>query len=258
MNEKSDISDELREISPVLASIKKINVFTVPENYFDNLAEKITVYSFLNQEKKPEVQNIQHVPEGYFNTLSDQILSKIKSEEARNASEEFDKLFPVLFSLKDKNVFKVPDGYFDNLSENILKKASQPAAKVVSISNEKSWWRYAAAAVVTAAIAITSLQIFNSQGIEKNNSATLASNQLPDYIKTSFQYKTPQQLDEGIASLSADEIANYLEKTGSIMDNELLIKDVNETQLPAETDYLSDENTLNNYLNSLGASAAGK
>ena len=257
MNEKNDISDELREISPVLASIKKINVFTVPENYFDNLAEKITVYSFLNQKKKPEVQNIQQVPEGYFNTLSDQILSKIKSEEARNASEEFDKLFPVLFSLKDKNVFKVPDGYFDNLSENILKKASQPAAKVVSISNAKSWWRYAAAAVVTAAIAITSLQIFNSQGIEKN-SATLASNQLPDYIKTSFQYKTPQQLDEGIASLSADEIANYLEKTGSIMDNELLIKDVNETQLPAETDYLSDENTLNNYLNSLGASAAGK
>ncbi len=258
MKGKNDILDELHEISPLLASIEKKNIFTVPENYFSQLAERITVFNFLNQDQKSGTQNIQQVPEGYFNTLSDQIISKIRIEEFDDASVEFEKLFPVLNSIKDKNVLKVPAGYFDNLSENILKKVSQPAGKVVSISSAKSWWRYAAAAVVTAVIAISSFMIYNNVNTEKNNTPIIASNQLPDYIKTSFQYKTPQQLDEGIASLSADEIASYLEKNGSLMDNDLLLKNLDANKLPAETDYLSDENTLNNYLNSLGASTAGK
>jgi hypothetical protein len=153
----------------------------------------------------------------------------------------------------------VPEGYFDNLSENIISKIDRPAAKVIPISSAKSWWKYAAAAVVTGAIAVSSLQIFyRSPDMTKNNTVVTESGGLSDYIQSSFQYKTAQQIDEGIASLSPDEIAKYLENNGNILDDEMLSNDVNPNALPSEIDYLSDENTLNKYLNSLNASGADK
>ena len=197
---------------------------------------------------------MQSVPAGYFDTLSSEILTKIKREEAENAEES-----TLLSSLKDKNVFTVPEGYFDNLSENIISKIDRPAAKVIPISSAKSWWKYAAAAVVTGVIVVSSLQIFyRSPDMTKNHTAVTQSSDLPDYIQSSFQYKTAQQLDEGIASLSPDEIAKYLENNGNILDDEMLSNDVDPNALPSEIDYLSDENTLNKYLNSLNTSGANK
>lgn len=255
MNEKNKILEELREISNVLASVERKNVFTVPENYFENLAEKIALHTFLNENKNVKEENAQEVPAGYFDTLSDQILSKIKREESENTEEQF----TLLSSLRDKNVFTVPEGYFDNLSEEIVAKIHRPAAKVIPISSAKRWWRYAAAAVVTGAIAVSSLQIFyKSPDITKNHTVASVSSDLPDYIQSSFQYKTAKQLDEGIASLSPDEIAKYLENNGSILDDDMLSNDVDPNALPSEIDYLSDENTLNNYLKSLNASGANK
>jgi hypothetical protein len=253
MNEENKIREELKEISELLASIDKKNVFTVPENYFENLAEKICLHTRLNENKKTQAENFQEVPAGYFDTLSSQILAKIKREEAKDAEGESN----LLSSLKGKNVFKVPEGYFDNLSENIISKIGRPAAKVIPISSAKRWWKYAAAAVVTGAIAVSSLQIFYKPDMTKNHSAA-QSNDLPGYIQSSFQYKTAQQIDEGIASLSTDEIAKYLEINGNILDVEMLSNDVNPNALPSEIDYLSDENTLNKYLNSLDASGADK
>ena len=254
MNEENKILEELREISSILASVEKKNVFTVPENYFENLAEKISLHTFLHETKKSQAENLQSVPAGYFDTLSSEILTKIKREEEENAEES-----TLLSSLKDKNVFTVPEGYFDNLSENIISKIDRPAAKVIPISSAKSWWKYAAAAVVTGVIVVSSLQIFyRSPDMTKNHTAVTQSSDLPDYIQSSFQYKTAQQLDEGIASLSPDEIAKYLENNGNILDDEMLSNDVDPNALPSEIDYLSDENTLNKYLNSLKTSGANK
>ena len=212
----------------------------------------MAVYTFLNQEKKPDISVTQQVPDGYFDSLSAQILSKIKNEELTNAAEEIQKVSPVLFSLKDKNVFTIPDGYFEEISQNILRKLNHQPAKVVSIKRAKSFWKYAAAAVLTGAIAISSLQIFNSSpDMIKNNSVVTESSGLPDYIRSSFQYKTPEQVNAAITTLSDDEIINYLEIHGNIMDNDALTKDMDTKQLPAASDYLTDDNALNNYLNTI-------
>ena len=255
MDKSHEILNELKGISPLLAGMEKINVYKVPEKYFDGLAEKITIYAFLNQENRTDFNKNpgQQVPGKYFDTLSDQILSKVKKHAAESANEELQSLSPLLFSLKDKNVFTIPSGYFENVSNSIIQKLNRKPAKIVSISRAK-WWKYAAAAVITAAIAISSLQIFNSSpDMQKDNSVVTESTGLPDYIKSSFQYKTPEQVDEGIASLSDDEIAKYLEKHGNIMDNETLIKEVDVNKLPDPTDYLTDDDALNNYLNTIDA-----
>jgi hypothetical protein len=250
MNQLNEIIQELQDISPLLARMQKLNVFEVPDRYFTGLAEKIAAHVLLNQNDilNFNKKNIQQVPEGYFDTLSEAILSKIKKEEAENNEEDFHTLFPVLQSLKDKNVFTVPENYFEGVSHQIIAKIkNRQPAKVISM--KAKWWKYAAAAIITGVVAIGSLQLFNSH---KNN------NPIPSYVESSFQYKTPTQIDEGIASLSDDEIIKYLEKYGSIMDNDLLIKDVDVKELPATEDYLIDENTLNNYLEKIDVQSDNK
>ena len=115
-----------------------------------------------------------------------------------------------------------------------------------------TWRKIAAAAVVTGIIAISSLQIFNNVSNQDNTKAVIiASSDFPDYMKQSYQFKTEEQLDLGIAKLSEDDIIKYLEKNGNVMDNDLLLNNTDVNELPEEADYLTNENTLNSYLDKI-------
>jgi hypothetical protein len=241
-NKSTDILNELKTISPLLTSLQKVNVFKVPDNYFQDLDQRISTSVFLHQDEKNASQKI---PAGYFDSLSDRILSKIKNENTENAIEEIKQISPALHYMKEETVFTVPENYFDNLSNEIVEKIHGKNAKIISLNFAKKWWKYAAAAVITGIIAISSLQIFN----QKSDKEKIAAS----YIQVAQQYKTPQKLEEGIASLSPDEIAKYLEKTGTALDEETLIKDTDTTNLPTTDDYLTDENALNNFLNSINS-----
>jgi hypothetical protein len=241
-NKSTDILNELKTISPLLTSLQKVNVFKVPDNYFEDLDQRISTSVFLHQDEKNASQKI---PAGYFDSLSDRILSKIKNENTENAIEEIKQISPALHYMKEETVFTVPENYFDNLSNEIVEKIHGKNAKIISLNFAKKWWKYAAAAVITGIIAISSLQIFN----QKSDKEKIAAS----YIQVAQQYKTPQKLEEGIASLSPDEIAKYLEKTGTALDEETLIKDTDTTNLPTTDDYLTDENALNNFLNSINS-----
>ena len=342
MNPSPEILNELKAISPLLAGLERINVFQVPEGYFNELHLRITNYALINDTTAEEniiKRNLQQVPAGYFNTLSDSILAKIKAaypesteEELRrlspmllalksnvflvpdgyfesfaenivkrlepsavhpeNAEEELRRLSPVLLALKGnvftvpdgyfesfaegiaerldlqltnfesaeeelrrlssilpvlkRNVFSVPDGYFESFAEDIVERVKPQPAKIITMKKRNSWWKYAAAAVITGAIAVFSLQIFNT-----NTGKSVSG--LPDYVKASFQYKTEDDLNAGIAKLSDDDIINFLEKNGNVMDNELLTNNTDVSEMPSQADYLTDENTLNTYLDKIDA-----
>ncbi len=251
MERKLEILDELRTISPLLASMDKTNVFKIPDDYFQILDKRITVNVLLN-ENKPH--RIQEVPQGYFDQLSVRILSKIKGSE-----EEIKDISPVLFSLRDKDTFTVPADYFENLYGSIFNKIGNEKAKVVSINSNKKWWMYAAAAAVAIVIMIGSLQLFNSRIATGDNTqpVTVSAN-LPDYIKLSFRYKTPEQLENGIASLSDTDIVAYLEQHGDVLDDELISNSINADGLPNAVDYLLNDNTLNNFLKMTNAQTQNK
>ncbi|MEP6948824.1 MAG: hypothetical protein ABI863_06105 [Ginsengibacter sp.] len=349
MNPSPEILNELKAISPLLADLEKINVFGVPEGYFNELHLRIADYALLNNTSAVDninKRNLQQVPQGYFDTLSDSILAKIKAaypesaeEELRSfspmlyalkgenvfsvpngyfesfventverlkqqpadsesaeeelrglspmlyalkgenvfsvpngyfesfanntvervqqlpvatesAEEELHQLSPVLYALKGENVFSVPDGYFESFAGNVLDKVKPQAAKIITMKKRNSWLRYAAAAVITGAIAVSSLQIFNSSDNGKST--------LPYDVQASFQYKTQDDLNAGIAKLSDDDIIKYLEKNGNITDNELLTNDIDVSEMPSQADYLNDENTLNTYLDKIDAESADK
>jgi hypothetical protein len=301
MKNSPEILNELKEISPLLAGLEKVNLFQVPESYFDELHFRIAEYVKIND--TPAVDNIikrnlQQVPEGYFDTLSDSILAKVKAAYPESAEEELQKLSPVLYSLRKKNVFSVPQGYFESFAEemtgkvklgysenaedelrqlspmlyalkgenifsvprnyfdflagDIVEKVKPQPAKIITLKKRNSWLKYAAAAVVTGVIAVSSLQIFNnSSDTVKNKGNITASTSLTDYIKASFQYKTEDELNAGIAKLDDDDIAKYLENNGSILDNEMLINNTDVSEMPSQADYLTDENALNKYLNKI-------
>lgn len=256
MDKSTEILNELKEISPLLAAMERENVLQVPDDYFTELDKRIFTTVYLHQDEK---NKDQQVPEGYFEGLSSKILSRLKNAETESAEQEIKSLSPFLFSLKNSQVLSVPFGYFENLSDNIKSQLNDNKAKVISINTGRRWWKYAAAAVIAGGITFGSLQIFKNQ-IEPDNSnqmITAAAN-MPDYIKKSLQYSTPEQLDKGIASLSDNEIADYLESHGSIMDDELLTKDIDTTGLPNTDDYLINDSTLNNFLNTIDENSSNQ
>ena len=131
MNPSPEILNELKAISPLLAGLEKINVFRVPEGYFNELHLRIADYAILNNTSAVDninKRNLQQVPPGYFDTLSDSILAKVKATYPESAEEELRRLSPMLYALKGENVFSVPDGYFESFAGNVVERLkSQPA-----------------------------------------------------------------------------------------------------------------------------------
>ncbi|GAB2837128.1 hypothetical protein [Ferruginibacter profundus] len=121
MENSKDIWNELKALSPVIAGIEKVNVFTVPAGYFESLGA--TVLISIKEEEGDILGSIKapasmQVPEGYFESLAGNILNKIKVNDS--AATELNELSPLLAGIENKNVFTVPQGYFESLAGNVL------------------------------------------------------------------------------------------------------------------------------------------
>jgi len=119
MENRIDILNELKELSPTIAAIEKVNVFTVPEGYFEYLGADILMGIEAENGATHSASPVADVPAGYFDSLADSILNKIK---AQHVEETDTTLSAGLISLAGKNVYEVPEGYFDTLADAILNK----------------------------------------------------------------------------------------------------------------------------------------
>lgn len=74
---------ELQQLSPLLSSIKKVNPFIVPDNYFDQTVEAFNLLK--GEDELPAIlENIQRkhpfgVPASYFEELPGKILASVKN-----------------------------------------------------------------------------------------------------------------------------------------------------------------------------------
>jgi hypothetical protein len=127
--EHNDWKDE----APNLSRLPKVNPFAVPEQYFDNLSERICASVFVEDLKADAGVFEADVPEGYFESLQDEITAKIMLDA---------------LNLPKQEGFAVPQGYFDKINDNILSKVSEGEASEPKV--RKLWpnhmTRYAAAA----------------------------------------------------------------------------------------------------------------
>ncbi len=223
MERNKDIQKELTEISPLLAGLNPVNVFTVPEGYFNGFSnECLLLLQVLPA--LPQTSHPQRVPEGYFDNLAENILSKIKLTDTD---------LPVFG--KVEHPFKVPSAYFETLASVIVQQI-QPA-KLVRMKS--SFFRYAAAAVITGFLG---LSLFNQ--LDKKESiepavVSYATNEMP--VKE-------DAIDKALESINDEEIVDYLSTRGQDVNASLVASVMDENNLPASEDYLLDENTLKEFL----------
>ncbi len=154
-----------------LDKIAKINVFKVPQNYFEELTASIlkqTTESTTSLSSKKQTPFA--MPDGYFDGLSAKIMGRIEQIEKKNIDlESLERVN--IFKVPDNyfqelevntnierfgktNIFKVPEGYFESLSEKILSNIA-PQAKTIKVN----WWqtpqiRWSAAASVALMIGL--------------------------------------------------------------------------------------------------------
>lgn len=246
MEKDPDIVTEIKTLSPLVASLRDTNVFSVPEGYFENISNNVmdaVKISNINFDKN----SIQEVPAGYFESLSSNIMQRIKEENSLGKNDMQGD--GVLKSIERKNVFSVPVGYFENLSTDILNRIKDEQHKKVIPLPGRNVWKYAAAAVLAIGIFVTSYFATNNQRKNNNDFAVVNTNTVP--YPAALKFNSTKAFNEGIASLSDEEIISYLEMHGNILDNDLLLKNTDGSELPDAADYLINEEALANYLDKI-------
>ena len=174
MEQKNNILNELNILNSQLGSCQSLPVYVVPEGYFDGLPALMLSRVKALQASTP-AEELQHlsvllpalsrqtpyaVPSGYFDGLAAQVLKKVQDEQPLlSVEEELNGLSPLLSGLGKQMPFSVPPGYFDTVAAAPVLD-NQPA-KVVSLTH-RTWFRVAAAAVVTAFIAGAAFFYFRS------------------------------------------------------------------------------------------------
>lgn len=207
MKEEEEISNWENE-TPILASIKKTNGFSVPNNYFEDLSKNIITQIKIEEltGKDPAFK----VPENYFESLTVNIQSAILIDDSKDL-------------LKAKNGgFTIPNGYFEINKTKIIRKTEIKKSsfrKVISIN----FIRYAAAACI---LLTTSFGIYfnikransfdyqlskvSDEAIESYLKQTVEASDVPLIIEN-LDNKPVFSLEEN--QLKADDIDSYLKTT---------------------------------------------
>ena len=241
MENKIDILNELQTLSPTIAALEKVNVFMVPDGYFEYLSADVLVgiddeYRLSNATAN---NSAAEVAAGYFDSLAGSILTKIKTTAVEDdAAAEIRTLSPMLYSIQSEHVFKVPQGYFENLTAEVLDKVN-PQPKVVAMQRRSNtFFKYAVAAAFTGVMALGIFKFTN-----KDKEAVL-----PEYVTAGLKM---QDVDQELAKISDDDLVKYLEANGTDVKTAMVANSVDENELPSQDDYLLDEKALDKYLNSI-------
>lgn len=181
--------------APQLAKLKRVNPFTVPNQYFEELEERINQSIFISKLEKTENAGF-NVPSNYFETLENQINSRIVLEQFKNETQGF----------------SVPDGYFEKLQQNIVAKTTE-TKKTVKLWHQPIF-KYAVAACLV--IASTTGWFANVHYQDKQlRNAELAKEQLLydidesvilEYVQESQNVKTANVTD----GQSVNEMESYI------------------------------------------------
>lgn len=285
MFKPDDILNELQALSTTVANIQRVNVFNVPDDYFNNLSQQVLLLKN-TADNDPAVTVA--VPESYFNNLAETIIGRIKREaeaEVENKVEQ-ENLNSILAAIGNNNIYSIPQGYFDHLSDNInakilnqsantfsethniselvagignrniytvpqdyfetLKVAlnNTKTAKVVSIKSRFATFKYAVAAVVTGIIGLSVFFVLNNTPVKPSAETAAVMIEANEIIKTN-------SFDKELASISDDAIVAFLESKGQNVEAALVASLTDDKILPDATDYLINENTLNDVLKTI-------
>ncbi|MEO6405327.1 MAG: hypothetical protein ABIY51_00610 [Ferruginibacter sp.] len=238
--------NELEGISPLLAEMERINVFTIPNGYFNTLSSN--VLDSLEFSGDPinisKVNSPFSVPEGYFENFSYNILSAIKNSTTE-AEKEIKELSPVLAGLRQKPTFSLPKNYFEELSFKIVAKL--PATARVIKMGRPAFLRYAVAAVVTGLMGLSLFSVFNN----RSATTTYASPYTAQVLQQAKQIEIQNSFESELETLTGADIEQYLKKSGQNVEAALVASTTDDANLPSQEEYLYNANTLDDFLKTM-------
>lgn len=230
----SNTQQELSEYAPALLPLRKLLVYEEPEGYFEQFPllqlKQISKHS----------SGIQEVPKGYFEDFAARVMKSISSE-MEVISESGDPTSEILSSIGKVNPYQAPIGYFDHFAQQVKPSVEIPA-KVVSMAPRFSMMRYAIAAALTGLLGLSLFQWMNT--------STSTTDQSTPYLAAN-KIISEDKYEEVLQTISAEEIIQYLEQSGDDVNAALVAEAAVQDQLPAPEDYWMDEQTLDQFLNSL-------
>ncbi len=252
MEQNKNILQELKELESSLVHMAAGNIYSVPAGYFEGLATQVlnrikaleatTVAEELSY-LSPVLNNIPRdlpysVPVGYFDGLDKTVLMA----KDLQPDEELESISPLLSGLKKQIPYEVPQGYFDSLSSNVRKEEDQKT-KVVSIFSGK-WMKYAAAAVVTGAIAITTYFV-----IDKKDAGGISLAKFERKLNKEIKKMSDTELTEFLEYSEPD--INRQENVSVNTNDEIqeLLKDVPDSELKEFIEETSDLETEPSVMN---------
>jgi hypothetical protein len=285
MENNNYIQNELLSVSPFIAGLQKVNVFSLPEGYFDQVASSInaTIHETGFIDDIAKYNSVSKLPAGYFNQLADRIMNKIRTLKTTEHLEENNPLPYLISNPAEKNIFNIPGSYFSNFSDSVIKKIKE-GNKEVEISpllqQIKENKVFEAPAGYFEQLPLTILKKTRGQVAKVVHLTSyrfivkyaVAAVFIGIISFTAFKYlKKPAEINsmavavleesiekgknmdekiynEALNNLSEEEIASYLEKNGTEADVALLTSSIDSDGLPSQEDYLADEQTLENFL----------
>ena len=245
--------NETADISALVAGIKNKNVYSVPAGYFTDLPAKIMAAVAVSKDSVATEtadisslvagignKNVYSLPAGYFTSFADELLAQLNT--GSEVQQETASLSTLVAAIGNKNIYIVPQGYFEGFASDVTQNLA-PAAKVISMKSRFSVLKYAAAAVVTGVIAISAFFMLN------NNNA-------PDKTQVAVMTEANQiiknnSFDKEMNSISDAAIVAFLETKGQNVEASLVASLADDKDLPDADEYLLNDNTLDEILNSL-------
>ncbi len=237
MTRKENILNELNELKSMLVTVNPENIYAVPAGYFEGLAElvlnRIKAMEAINAAEElsylsPSLKNISRqmpydVPAGYFEGLAEKTIRKVHENNVNQSSkEELETLSPLLSGLKKTMPYSIPEGYFENLAE----KRNKPVTKVVSFTH-RSWFRYAAAAVVTGVVVLSGLIILNTRKSVDPVKQPYA------WVKKSIKEVDKAVIEDFVTLADEEYVARDAVASGPVKPEEIkeLMKDVSDKEI---------------------------
>jgi len=227
--EAANAAEELELLSPVLSRLSRSMPYTVPAGYFEQWEERVNKVlgadSVLDGMDK---QMPYQVPAGYFDGLAERMLQIVRHADHSNVQDETAAISPLLGSLKKEMPYQVPAGYFSSLASDIAAKETATEAKVIAISS-RSWFRYAAAAVVTGVVFLAGFLVLNKKDNQAEAGIKVFSKVSRD-IKPLNDTQQDDLADFLDAGLTGSETAQVNPETKS-KEIQKLLQDVSEEEL---------------------------
>ncbi|TCC86983.1 hypothetical protein EZ428_22520 [Pedobacter frigiditerrae] len=191
-----DENMEWEKEAPQLASLPRTTPYSVPDNYFNELQNRINQSVFVDGLMQKENQGF-NVPQNYFEDLANQIESRIASAQIK--------------SLVKTDGFKTPANYFETLQADILSKTSGTTQETKFV---RLWgsdlMKYASAACLFMVIG-SGLYFTQQSKVTQTASLELAKEQaLYDIDESTILEHIQESQAATVTTVSDTEMENYI------------------------------------------------